>query len=342
MVIQMFNKTYENIKKFMSENKLMLLFLLVFIVAMTYRLPFYIHIGGGVINTEERVKIENSYKSEGNFYFAYVSSLNATIPSYLLAKIIPTWDIESIDDYKISGEEDNSDIFKRDKLYLEEANTAAIFNAYKLAGKEVKINKEKLSIIFVEDKDKSSLKVGDIVKKIDGKEVSDFQSIKDIVAEKNVGDTLKIEVERDNKTIKVNSSIYEKDGTKLLGISVFKTYDYELTPRLTLKFKDRESGPSGGVALALTIYNNLVKEDITKGKKIVATGTIDMDGNVGEIGGVVYKLRGAIKAKADIFLVPNKNNYDEVMRIVKKEKLNIDVIGVDTFQDAIEKLGKIS
>ena len=36
--------------------------------------------------------------------------------------------------------------------------------------------------------------------------------------------------------------------------------------------------------LALSFYNSLIDEDITGGKKISGTGTIDLDGNVGEIG----------------------------------------------------------
>lgn len=51
----------------------------------------------------------------------------------------------------------------------------------------------------------------------------------------------------------------------------------------------------------LEIYNSLTDDDLTKGYKIVGTGTIDMEGNVGMIGGVKYKLKGAIKKKADIF-----------------------------------------
>ena len=67
----------------------------------------------------------------------------------------------------------------------------------------------------------------------------------------------------------------------------------------------------------LAIYNYLTEEDITHGKTIVGTGTIDINGNVGEISGVKYKLQGAIKEKADIFLVPSGDNYNEAIETVK-------------------------
>ena len=72
--------------------------------------------------------------------------------------------------------------------------------------------------------------------------------------------------------------------------------------------------------MALSIYGNLTNQDLTNGKTIVGTGTIDIDGNVGSIGGVKYKLIGAVKNKADIFIVPNGENYDEAIKI-KKEKI---------------------
>ncbi len=123
-----------------------------------------------------------------------------------------------------------------------------------------------------------------------------------------------------------------------MGVSIIPIYDYQLDPELKLSFKRSESGPSGGLTMALTIYNRLVQEDITKGKKIVGTGTIDMDGNVGEIGGVTYKLQGAVSEKADVFIVPNGKNYEDVMKMKEKKGYDIEIIGVDTFEDALQKL----
>lgn len=256
----------------------------------------------------------------------------------MLAKIIPSWEIESIDSYQISSSEESDEIEKREKIYLESANNSAIYNAYTMSGKNIEIEKENLSVVYVDNKEKSELRVGDIIKKIDGTSISNTDELVSKIDNSSVDDILEIEIERNGKIKTVHSTVYENDSKNVLGISVIKTYDYDLDPSLTLKFKSREAGPSGGLSLTLAIYNSLVEEDITKGRKIVATGTIDMDGNVGAIGGVIYKLRGAIKEKADIFIVPNDENYDEVMEVVNKEKLNIKVIGVDTFEDALNKL----
>ena len=117
-----------------------------------------------------------------------------------------------------------------------------------------------------------------------------------------------------------------------------KTSDIKTTPKIELEFKKSESGPSGGLVLALSIYNSLVSEDITQGRKIVGTGTIDVNGNVGSIGGVEYKIKGAVKEKADIFLVPAGENYEEAQKVIEENNYKIKLIPVTTFNDALEKL----
>ena len=91
---------------------------------------------------------------------------------------------------------------------------------------------------------------------------------------------------------------------------------------------------------ALAIYNALVSEDITMGKKIIGTGTIDKNGVVGEIGGVKYKLLGAAKKKADVFLVPTKN-YEEAIQVKNENDLDIRVIAVSSLEEAIAALAKL-
>ena len=90
---------------------------------------------------------------------------------------------------------------------------------------------------------------------------------------------------------------------------------------------------------SLAIYTKLTGIDLLKGRKIVGTGTIDSNGNVGEIGGVKYKLMGAEKGKADIFFVPEEN-YDEALQVKKEKNYQIEVVKVKTLHEAIEYLGR--
>lgn len=104
-----------------------------------------------------------------------------------------------------------------------------------------------------------------------------------------------------------------------------------------MKTKGSESGSSGGLMLALAIYNDLIKDDLTKGRKIVGTGTISLDGTVGAIDGVKYKMLGAAKKEADIFLCPEEN-YDEALKIKNEFELDLILKSVKTFDEAVDYL----
>ena len=71
--------------------------------------------------------------------------------------------------------------------------------------------------------------------------------------------------------------------------------------------------------------------------KIIGTGTIDSEGNVGIIGGIKYKLIGAVNNKAKIFLCP-KDNYEEASRLAKERNYDIIIKSISTFDEAIKYL----
>ena len=91
----------------------------------------------------------------------------------------------------------------------------------------------------------------------------------------------------------------------------------------------------------MSIYDSLVKEDITNGLTIVGTGTIDLEGNIGSIGGVEYKLKSAVKNDADLFIVPNDENYKEALKIKEENNYDIEILGVSTFDEVINYLEDI-
>lgn len=337
----MINKIYEKIKKFIKENYKEIIFLIVFYIVMTFPLPYYICVSGGTIDVGDRVTIEESYSEEGSFNLAYVSELRATIPTYLLSFIVPTWERIEINSYQINEEETIEEINNRDKMYLEEANQSAIYVAYNKAGKEFTIKEHHYYVYFVDERASGDIQVGDELIGVDDLYTVDLDLFREYVNQKDVGDTVNIKLKRDNKEISIPTTIYEEDGVKYTGLAFFDLLNYETDPEITLNFKETETGPSGGFTLALAIYNRLTEEDITKGLKIVGTGTIDMDGNIGEIGGVKYKLLGAIKAKADVFIVPNGSNYEECVKLKEEKNYNIEIIGVDTFDEAIEELSNL-
>jgi PDZ domain-containing protein len=83
----------------------------------------------------------------------------------------------------------------------------------------------------------------------------------------------------------------------------------------------------------ITIYDLLTPDDLKQGRIVAGTGTIDLAGNVGPIGGVRYKVVAAEEAGATIFLCPTENLAD-----ARAAARSIQVIAVRTAQQAIDFL----
>ena len=189
---------------------------------------------------------------------------------------------------------------------------------------------------------KNDFKVGDKILKVDDTPITCADDYKNIVGTKEAGDKIKVLVERKNKKKLIEVRLYKQEDRLVSGIYISEVHKYKTDPKVEIKFKKSESGPSGGLIETLDIYNKITKKDVTNGLKIAGTGEIDKDGNIGTIGGVKYKLLGAEKKHADIFLVPNGENYKECIKIKKERNLKIKVIGVSTFSEAVDKLNRIN
>lgn len=332
----MTNKLYEKIKIFIKENKKFLISLLCIIVLFTYELPYCIYTPGGKVDLSKRIEIENGYEYEGELAMTYVSMVKSSLPFIALSYIIPDWDIK--EEQKVTYENLTlNETIEIDKIYMEEGINNAIISAYKLAGKEVLIKGQKLKIVYVEKDSKSNLKINDEILSVDGVKVTSVEDIKEILKNKSVEDQVLVKIIRNNKEKIIKSRIMMIENEAKLGIAAVKILDLKTDPKIEIKTKSSESGSSGGLMMSLAIYNALIKEDITKGDLIVGTGTIDSSGNVGEIDGVKYKLIGASKKNADVFLCP-KENYEEAIKVKKNKKLDIEIKSIETLQEAIEYL----
>lgn len=334
----MFNKLYEKLKRFIKENYLWLLLYLVLLASLLYPLPYYIYTGGGIINISDKVEIQDGSNSKGSFNMCYVSEINATISTYIISRFNKNWDIVSKEEMSLSNKETRADILIRDKISLLKANQNAVITAYNYANVSYSFTKRHNYIVYISDESDTDLRIGDELLKVDDIVITDISSVTNIINNKNIGERVELIVESNGKEVTKYATVIEENKRKLIGISFETIYDYNANRKIDFNFTGSESGPSGGLMLSLYIYDKLVSEDITNGLKISGTGTISEDGTVGEIGGVKYKLKGAVKAKSDVFLVPSGDNYEEAIKEQNKHNYKIKIIGVSTFKEAIEKL----
>lgn len=333
-------KLYEGIIDFIKENyKLLLLYLVIFIV-MTYPLPYYIYNGGGTIDVNSRVEVENSSESKGSYNLAYVSELRATLPTLFLSNFIKEWDVVKKEELTMDEDESIEEMLIRDKLLLDEANQNAVSVAFQKAGKTFKVKKENYAIAYIIKEAETDLILGDIVTSIDGVKISSMSTITDIINKKAIGEKVTLEYMRDNKKKTGYAIVKKVDNKKLLGLSFIIQKEYETSPAVKFNFSKNESGPSGGFMLSLALYDQLMENDLTNGRKIVGTGTITEDGTVGPIGGIKYKLKGAVSAKADLFLAPAGKNYEECIKLKEENNYDIEILSIASFDEAVEKLEK--
>lgn len=338
----MFKKYIKELKDFIKEEYKFIICLFSLYILCVCPVNYYIIIGGGISDIDSRVQVENEYKSNGSFNISYVTQIEARVATYLLSYIIPDWKRVKINDYKYTEEEDIKDINFRSNLDLEAANSTAIKWAYTLAERDYEITDTKIYVILSYPEYKSPLKVGDEILSINNHNFKTLTEYQKYIQTLNINNEVSVEVKRSNETKNINCKLHKHEDKLILGVALQVVNRYKTDPAVEFNFKKHESGPSGGLITTLSIYDKLTEEDLTSNLKIAGTGTIEEDGTIGQIGEVKYKLLGAISDKADIFLVPNGENYKDCIALKQERNLDIKIIGVSTIQEAIEQIKRVN
>ena len=183
---------------------------------------------------------------------------------------------------------------------------------------------------------KGKLEASDFVLKINDQKVTDVDQMRTLINQLAPTGPLRVEVSRGGKVLTESvTAAKAEDGKYRLGILAGYKYDFPINVHLQLS---NVGGPSGGMMFALGIIDRLTPGQLTGGKHIAGTGTIDAAGNVGPIGGIRHKLFGASRAGATIFLAP-ASNCDEVVGHVPS---GLKVVKVSTLSEAKADLEKIA
>lgn len=329
---------FNNIKKFIKEYYKVIIVYVLILAFFLVEFPYYISAPGGLINTDDKIETTESFKMSGSLNMAYVSEIHATIPTLVISLLNKDWDVEKEEEVKNDNETIEEKNY-RNKMLLEEANDTALLVAYKHSDIDYKVTNNKVYITYVDKLADTNLKIGDQILKVDDTEITDKNSLFEYIASKQIGDKITLEVKDINGDDKKREAtlINVLDEPKV-GAVVTETFDVKSNEKVNFNFKDRESGSSGGLMLTLTIYSHLNEIDLTDGKTIVGTGTIDINGNVGEISGIKYKLIGAVNKGADVFLVPVGENYEEAKKLKEERNYDIELVPVATFEEALKYL----
>jgi PDZ domain-containing protein len=123
--------------------------------------------------------------------------------------------------------------------------------------------------------------------------------------------------------------------TAFVGVEAKTQQDWHFPVKVSVHTQDI-GGPSAGLAMTLGIIDKLSSGRLTGGRVVAATGTIDQNGNVGDVGGVAEKTIAVERAGATVFFVPKVelktaeakaspqlhvyavSNLDQVLRILQR------------------------
>lgn len=174
------------------------------------------------------------------------------------------------------------------------------------------------------------LEDGDVLTAIDGTHLPDYQSLVTTMAAVTAGDDITVTVRRQGRDVDlVIPTTAGDDGGAQMGVYIDP--DFAMPVDITID-AGRIGGPSAGTMFALGIIDLLTPQDEANGQVVAGTGTIDVTGEVGPIGGIRQKLAGAHRDGATWFLAP-ESNCDEVVGHVPD---GLRVVAISTLHEAYE------
>lgn len=345
----------------MKKNKKIILILSILLAtaaiwaAVFLPLPYYIESPGGAADVRHVLKVNGQDDKEaGSYNFVYVSVQQATAIKLLVAKFDKHSDIYT--EEEMTGGSSSEDYFRISQFYMETSKNLAKYQALILAGKDVSMEFLGVYVLSLakDSTFKGILNIADTVTSINGKTFKSSADLIDYVSSLKLGADVTVGYQSMGEDKTADGQIIKLDNGKN-GIGIGLVDHTEVKTEVPIEFDtDNIGGPSAGLMFTLSIYTQLADPTLRGGRDIAGTGTIEQDGSVGDIGGVDKKVISAAKAGATIFFAPNNpvdkevleknpsalSNYDEAVKTVKEEGLDIKVVPVTNVKEAISYLEK--
>ena len=319
-------------------------------IGYSIEVDYYLMRPGSAEHLQPLIHVEGSSGEEsGRLMLTTVSSIAGNALFYVLAQLDS--DAEIVAKEEVLGTSDIDDALyqKLMLMYMEQSQQDAIYNAFLLAGEPAEFVEKAVLVRDVTDdsKAKNILKPGDSIIKIDGLVMSNSDQVIDYVKGKQPGGLVAVTYERSGgqHTADIELTENPETGEARIGIMIFTERELH-TDREVQIDTGRIGGSSAGTMFTLEIYKQLTGNDITKGHYVAGTGTINTEGQVGQIGGIQHKVKAAFAADADIFFVPKDilpTDSNEKDAVIANEQIGspLVVVPIAHVQEAIGYLEKL-
>ena len=144
-----------------------------------------------------------------------------------------------------------------------------------------------------------------------------------------VGQSAKDYAKESNKEMSSSQSAAATAAKRFL-----KAHGYDVSGMKVSMHVDDIGGPSAGMMYTLGLIDKVTGEQLSGGKTIAGTGTMNAKGKVGAIGGIRLKMIGAKRDGATWFLAPESNCSDVVGHVPQ----GLHVVKVGTLDEAYDAL----
>jgi len=288
----------------------------------------------------------DNYTFEGNLYQLTVRRDEANIFVYLWSLINDSYDLYPREVILPDGvtPQELSEISIQN---MRTSENVAIAVALKNIGYEIESKGDGVAVVgLLEDSPvKDKLKKGDLINSINNIEIFSATEFISTLRTYSIGETVSIGLLREVDGVKEQMYIettliehVEYEGEPMVGFlatTVNERFDFPF--EIDIK-TGNVGGPSAGLMMALNVYNNLIPEDITNSMIVAGTGTIEIDGSVGPVGGIKQKIIAAKRAGAELILVPDAN-FEEAQPFETGETA---IVAVDSFVEALSVISQYS
>lgn len=319
-------------------------------------LPLYSESPGISVGLKNFIKVDNKKPDfKGDYSLTAISLNQLTGLGALITLTNPHADFMTKE--QVMAGATTSEEQKINKIDMDTAFNNAQAVALKKAGIAYQENFKGVYVRSLQpnSKFKKDLKIGDMITKINGKQqtsVTDFQST---IRDHKVGDPVTITYARNKKqyesthpTVSLGAASENLPG---IGIILIDHTTISTKPQISADM-GKIGGPSGGLMFSLELYETLSHNNLAQGRLISGTGTIDRNGNVGEIGGIDKKVISAGESGSKIFFAPylkipdkylkyeekHQTNYQLAKKTAQKYEPQLKVIPVSNFQQALDYL----
>ena len=189
----------------------------------------------------------------------------------------------------------------------------------------------------------------DTIDAVDGHLVKVVSDLGPILADVKPGDMVTIDFTRGGKKMsgKVKTILApdEKTPRTIIGFAPVDTTTVKLPPGFDVQFNTGDiGGPSAGTAFTLTLIDQITKGNLMGPQNVAVTGEMDIDGNVGAIGGLSAKASAVMQMGVKYFLVPAdqpKDGFDSIAAAQKAVGDKVKLIPIATIDDALAELRKL-